>query len=436
MPGSLVGKIVQAVPTGRPFHDDPDAAPLMGVLLIAFACVLLLAVLLSSLAHRTILSTAALFLVAGFVLGDGVLGVVSLRPGDDLVATLAELALFTVLFTDGMRVGWAELRSAWRLPGRALGWGLPLTLAITAIGAHYLLGLGWIEALLIGAILAPTDPVFAAALVGNEKVPPRLRQLLNVESGVNDGLALPFVILFLAIAAGSDDLHLGELGLELGLGIVIGVAVPWVAIKLEQTRWFAASTQYEPLNALAIGLLVLALGKATHGNLFLAAFSAGITVATFGPRQRESFEHFGELISEVFKLAALLVFGALITPALLGSVGWQGWLFAVLALIVARPIAIWLSFLRSGLSVREQAAVAWFGPKGFASVVYGLLVLGSGIAAAVPVFQLVAVTIVLSILLHSSTDIVVARWFDDEREVPAWYGSVTRKIRRRERPSL
>ncbi|SEN55583.1 cation:proton antiporter [Nonomuraea pusilla] len=396
-------------------------------LLIAFAGVLLLAVLLSSLAHRTILSTAALFLVAGFLLGDGVLGVVSLKPGDDLVATLAELALFTVLFTDGMRVGWAELRGAWRLPGRALGWGLPLTLVITAVGAHYLIGLGWIESLLIGAILAPTDPVFAAALVGNEKVPPRLRQLLNVESGVNDGLALPFVILFLAVASGSADLHLGELGLELGLGVLIGVAVPWAAIRLEQTRWFSASTPYEPLNALAIGLLVLAVGKATHGNLFLAAFSAGITVATFGQRQRESFEHFGELIAEVFKLAALLVFGALITPALLGSVGWQGWLFAVLALVLARPVAIWISFLRAGLSVREQAAVAWFGPKGFASVVYGLLVLGSGIAAAQQVFQLVAVTIVLSILLHSSTDIVVARGFDDEREVPAWFHAAWRR---------
>ncbi|MER6004515.1 cation:proton antiporter [Nonomuraea angiospora] len=404
----------------------------MSALLTPFAGVLLLAVLLSSLAHRTILSTAALFLVAGFVLGDGVLGVVSLKPGDELVATLAELALFTVLFTDGMRVGWPELRSAWRLPGRALGWGLPLTLVITAVGAHYLVGLGWIESLLIGAILAPTDPVFAAALVGNEKVPPRLRQLLNVESGVNDGLALPFVILFLAIASGAQNLHLGELSLELGLGVLIGVVIPWAAIKLEQTRWFSASTQYEPLNALAIGLLVLAVGKATHGNLFLAAFSAGITVATIGQRQRESFEHFGELIAKVFKLAALLVFGALITPSLLGSVGWQGWLFAILALVLARPTAIWLSFLRSGLSVREQAAVAWFGPKGFASVVYGLLVLGSGIAPAEQVFQLVAVTIVASILLHSSTDIVVARWFDDEREVPAWYGSVARKMRRRE----
>lgn len=402
----------------------------MAMLLTAFAAVLLLAVLVSGLAHRSILSTAALFLVAGFVLGDGGLGVLSLAPDDGIVAALAELALFAVLFTDGMRVGWKDLRHAWQLPGRALGWGLPLTLIVTALGAHYLVGLGWIESLLIGAILAPTDPVFAAALVGNEKVPPRLRQLLNVESGVNDGLALPFVMLFLAIAAGSANLHLGELGLELGVGVVIGVAVPWLAIKLERTRWFAASTAYEPLNALAIGLLVLALGKATHGNLFLAAFCAGITVATFGERQREAFEHFGELLAELFKLAALLVFGALISLPLLGSVGWRGWAFALLALILARPLAIWVSFLGAGLSVREQAAVAWFGPKGFASVVYGLIVLASGIAAAQEVFQLVAVTIVASILLHSSTDIVVARWFDDEREVPAWYGSITRKMRR------
>ncbi|MBO4269439.1 cation:proton antiporter [Microbispora triticiradicis] len=398
----------------------------MSALLPAFAGVLLLAVLLSSLANRTILSTAALFLVAGFVLGDGVLGVMPIAPDDEIVGMLAELALFAVLFTDGMRVGWTELREAWKLPGRALGWGLPLTLLVTAVGAHYLVGLGWIESLLVGAILSPTDPVFAAALVGNEKVPPRLRRLLNVESGVNDGLALPFVMVFLAVAAGSDNLHLGELAVELAVGVLIGVAVPWLAIKLERTRWFSASTAYEPLNALAIGLLVLALGKATHGNLFLAAFCAGITVATFGERQRESFEHFGELIAELFKLAALLVFGALVSPALLGSVGWTGWVFAILALVVARPVAIWVSFLGSRLGVREQAAAAWFGPKGFASVVYGLIVLGSGIAASQQVFQLVAVTIVASILLHSSTDILVARWFDEEREVPAWHGAARR----------
>ncbi len=382
------------------------------MLLMSFAAVLLLAVLISSLAHRTILSTAVLFLVAGFVLGPETTGVLDLEAGSPVVSVLAELALFAVLFTDGMRVGWSDLRSAWRLPGRALGWGLPLTLVITALAAHFIVGLDWPTSLLIGAILAPTDPVFASALVGNEKVPARLRHLLNVESGVNDGLALPFVMVFLAVAAGQDSLHLGELALELGIGIAIGIAIPWIAIRLERTRFFSASTQYEPLNAVAIGLLVLALAKTLHGNLFLAAFAAGITVATFGPAQREAFEHFGELIAEGLKLAALLVFGALISLQFLGEISWQGWILAIVALLIARPAALALSFLRSGLGAREQLAAMWFGPKGFASVVYGLLVLESGIPAADEVFHLVALTIILSIVAHSSTDILVARSFE------------------------
>ncbi|MEU8246308.1 hypothetical protein [Nonomuraea sp. NPDC048916] len=120
------------------------------------------------------------------------------------------------------------------------------------------------------------------------------------------------------------------------------------------------------------------------------------------------------LVSSLAHLAALLVFGALITPALLSSVGWHGWLFAILALVLARPLAIWISFLGAGLPVTEQAAIAWFGPKGFASVVYSLIVLSAGVLISEEVFHLVAVTIVLSILLHSSTDLVVARRFEDE----------------------
>jgi NhaP-type Na+/H+ or K+/H+ antiporter len=399
------------------------------VLLLSFAVTLLAAVLVSALAKRTILSTAVLFLVAGFALGADNLGVLDVHADSPIVATLAELALFAVLFTDGMRVGWVDLRSAWRLPGRALGWGLPLTLLVTAVAAHYVAGLGWPESLLIGAILAPTDPVFASALVGNDKVPARLRHLLNVESGVNDGLALPFVIVFLAVASGSADLHVGELAVEVSLGLVVGVVIPVAAILLERSRFFSASPVYEPLNGLAIGLLVLGVCEVTHANLFLAGFSAGITVATFGPRQRAAFEHFGESIAELFKLAALLVFGALISVEFLGEISWTGWAFAVLAIFVARPVALWLSFLRSGLDLREQAAAMWFGPKGFASVVYGLLVLESGIVAADEIFHLVALTIVLSIVLHSSTDVVVARAFDEESEVPAWYGVVRRRVR-------
>lgn len=399
------------------------------MLLLAFAATLLAAVLISALAKRTILSTAVVFLVVGFALGPDTLGVLEVRADSEIVAVLSELALFAVLFTDGMRVGWADLRSAWRLPGRALGWGLPLTLLVTALGAHYLVGLPWAESLLVGAVLAPTDPVFASALVGNDKVPARLRQLLNVESGVNDGLALPFVIVFLAVAAGSEDLHLGALAVEVSLGIAVGVIVPLAAILLERSRFFAASPAYEPLNGVAIGLLVLAIAQSTHANLFLAAFAAGITVATFGPRQRAAFEHFGELVAELLKLAALLVFGALISLEFLGEISWTGWVFALLAIFVARPVALWVSFLRSGLGMREQAAAMWFGPKGFASVVYGLLVLESGIAEADLIFHLVALTIVISIVLHSSTDVVVARAFDDEADTPKWHGLLRRSNR-------
>jgi NhaP-type Na+/H+ or K+/H+ antiporter len=382
-------------------------------LLLSYAVLLIAAVLVSELAHRTVLSAAVLFLVGGFVLGSGVTDVLVIEPGQPVVAILAELALFAVLFTDGMRVGLADLRSAWRLPGRALLLGLPLTLLITAVAAHYVAGLPWLESFLIGAVLAPTDPVFAAAIVGREEVPGRLRHLLNVESGVNDGLALPIVLVLLAAAEGAptEGVALAE---EIVLGLAIGVAVPLVVLWLEKRPFLRATKNLEPLVAVSIGLLVLALCQATHANLFLGAFAAGVTVATYGPGFRHEFEQFGELASELLKLAAILVFGALITPAFLfQEISLGGWVFAVLALVVARPLALLVSFVGSHLSRREQVAAMWFGPKGFASVVYGLLVLESGIVAADTIFHLVALVIVLSILAHSSTDVVVARRFED-----------------------
>ena len=159
--------------------------------LFIFALSLLAAVLISDIAERTVLSTAVLFLFAGFVAGRGVFGAISLNPDNPVIARLAELALFSILFTDGMRVGVKELASAWRLPGRAILLGLPLTLFATALLGHWLVGIPWAESFLLGAALSPTDPVFAAAIVGREDVPARLRQLLNVESGLNDGLRCP-----------------------------------------------------------------------------------------------------------------------------------------------------------------------------------------------------------------------------------------------------
>ncbi len=391
---------------------DPNVA------LVAFAATLLAAVLLSAVANRSVLSTAVLFLVAGFVLGDGVSGVLPVQSRAPIVATFAELALFSVLFSDGLKVTATDLRARRQLPVRALLVGLPITLALTALLAHLIIGLPWAESFLLGAALSPTDPVFAAALVGRHDVPQRLRHLLNVESGVNDGLSLPVVVVMLAVVS-RHDVHAGQLVAELIGGVALGIAVPWIAVRLEQLPPFSATSLYEPLNALAIGLLVLGIASLTGANEFLAAFAAGVTLATMSPAIRGAFHQFGELIAELLKLGALLLFGSLISPTFLAEIPARGYLFAVLALVAVRPVALGVALVGSALTRQEWIAAAWFGPKGFASVVYGLLILEADIDHGDKLFHLVAVVIAMSIVAHASSDVPVAYWFRDHDTPPA-----------------
>lgn len=379
----------------------------MSVVLV-YAIVLLLAVLVSDLARRSILSTSVLFLAAGTLVS--FLGWLPVTPEQPAVRYLAELALVSVLFTDALLTGARDLLTAWQLPGRALLLGMPLTLLITALLAHWLARLNWPEAFLIGAILSPTDPVFASAIVGSEVVPARLRTLLNVESGVNDGIAAPIVVLTLAWVAGGP-IHIVPIGKELALGIVLGIAVPWLALALERSRFFAAVGVYRRIFGVAILLLVWSLSSVLHANTYLAAFAAGVTVATVGPDIREEFHGPGERLAEMLKLAALLLFGALISPRLLATIHWTGYLFALLALVLARPLAILAALTGSALDWKEKITAAWFGPKGFASVVFALTALVAQPNRAQYLFQLVALTVALSIVLHSSTDVVVAKWF-------------------------
>ncbi len=375
------------------------------VLVLAYGVVLLISVSLSGLAARTVLSTALLFLVAGALLGPGGLGVVN--AGDGFVAVLADIALFTVLFTDGQRANLPALRDGWRLSGRALGLGMPLSMIGVAIPAHFLAGLDWPEALLLGAILSPTDPVFASALVGRHDIPLRLRRMLNVESGLNDGLALPFVLIFLAMTQ-HESSHVSTVLLELVLGLAIGIGVAVVVALAWRTNILTAEPRLQPLGPVAIALVVYATCHLTHANPYLAAFAAGSALATLDHVAAETFEPFGDLLSELTKFAALLVFGALITPERLSHLGWQGWLLALLAIMVVRPASMLLSLIRTPMPRAERLTAAWFGPKGFASVVYGLLVLQAGIPNGEKLFDLIAVTIALSIILHSSTDVPVA----------------------------
>ncbi|GGS60263.1 cation:proton antiporter [Actinokineospora fastidiosa] len=377
-------------------------------LVLAFGVVLLVSVSLSGVAARTVLSTALLFLVAGALIGPGGFGWVAVPADGVFVTGLADLALFTVLFTDGQRANLRALRDGWRLSGRALGLAMPLTMLGIAVPAHYLAGLDWTIALLLGAILSPTDPVFAAAIVGRKEVPARVRGLLNVESGLNDGLALPFVLVFLAAAA-HEDPHPGTIALELVAGLALGIVIPAVVTTAWRLRVLTAEPRLHALGPLAVAVILYATCHLTHANPYLAAFAAGSTLATLDPYAAERFERFGDLLSEITKFAALLVFGALITPERLLDLSAGAWVVAVLAILVVRPAAMALSLVRTRLPTPERAVVAWFGPKGFASVVYGLLALQSGLPEAQDLFDLVAVTIALSIVLHSSTDVPVAK---------------------------
>lgn len=385
------------------------------VLVAVFGVALLVAVLVSGLAARSVLSTSLLFLVAGAVVSDGFLGLIHITSDSELVVITADLALFAVLFTDGMHVSFPALRSAWKNPARALGLGMPLAFVGMALVTHYLVGLDWTTSFLVGAILAPTDPVFASAIVGRKEVPARLRQLLNVESGINDGLALPVVLIFIAMAgptAGHAEASVTKIVLELVAGLALGIVLPLVVEGLTRLRLLGAEPKLQPLLPLAVGVILYAVCHLTHANPYLAAFSAGAVLASASPDGKHAFEPLGEAFAELAKFAALLVFGALLTPELFGDLSLGGYVAAVLGIVLIRPASLLISLLGTRFTRREKLAAAWFGPKGFASVVYGLLMLQAGIPYGEEAFTLIAVSIAFSIAAHSSSDVPVARMFD------------------------
>ncbi len=302
------------------------------IALLAFGVLLLAAVLLSELAEQGVFSLSVLFLVGGVVVGMS--GLLAIPPQDPALGQVFELALFAVLFTDGMHFSLDELRATWRLPGRALLFGMPLTLLAITVLAHWLVGLTWMQSLLVGSALSPTDPVFAAAIVRRPEVPARLRQLLNVESGLNDGLALPAVLLTLHVLEHTEEPLLPVLG-DLAMGFLLGAAVAFLAVTIVRYSRFSPSDSLKPLYGFAIAVLIYALAQLFHGNLFLAGFAGGVTVGTAGPAIAAAFRPFGALAGEVLKLAALLVFGSLISINLLVTTPWTVYLFAVLTLIAA-----------------------------------------------------------------------------------------------------
>jgi NhaP-type Na+/H+ or K+/H+ antiporter len=389
-------------------------------LVLTFGVALLLAVATSDLASRSPLSSTSVFLAVGLVAGPLGLDVIDVQG--KVVEGTAVVALYTILFTDGQEAPWPVLRAHWRPAAAALLVGMPLTLGLIAALAHWVTGLPWIPSLVLGAVLAPTDPVFASALVGRHDVPRPVRNLLNIESGLNDGLALPAVLLLVGVAGGEPhgrSTDLATLLLQLVAGVALGVAVPLAAWLLHRAPHLGAVRSLRPLGHVAIGVILFGLCQLTSANAFLAAFAAGATIATLESDATDEFRRTGERLSELLQGAALLAFATLLGPGLFSTAGVLGFVLAVLVIVVSRPVPVLAVLAGTSLSVRQRVSVAWFGPKGFASVAYAAIVAFSGMDHAEEVVALTAVTVLLSAVAHSSTDLLIAEKLAEEERAAA-----------------
>jgi NhaP-type Na+/H+ or K+/H+ antiporter len=390
---------------------SPPEEPLavLGLLLVGGA-------LLSGLARRSFLSLTALFVLAGFLLGDGGLEVLEFDPRSGFVTTLAVVALIVILFRDGLEVEAEMLQKAWHVPLLNLAVAMPITAGLVACAVKGLTDLSWTEAFLIGALLSPTDPVLSSSVVTNPRVPRVVRHSLNLESGLNDGLALPAVLaLTFALEADEDFVWWEFVVQDISLGLVFGLAVGFVAARL-MPRGSALGAEINPhQKALyALGAAFVAYGVAVlppEGNGFIAVFVCAITLGILRADIRECFEARSEDVIEVVKLGVFVVFGALLTTDILLEDGWAAVAVAAFTLVVARPVAVFTAL--AGARQVDRAAkgfMAWFGPKGVASMTFSLLVLSSEVPEAERIFGIAALTVLVSIVVHGISDQPGSEW--------------------------
>jgi NhaP-type Na+/H+ or K+/H+ antiporter len=380
---------------------------LLGVLLAIVAA-------LSGWLHTSVLSVSVLAVLAG--IGLAAADVVDVDPGSDLVTHVIELALIVTLFSDGLFVERELLARHWGPFARALILAMPITLVALALCARLVFPeLTWAECFLLGAVLSPTDPVVTSAVVTSKRVPALVRHTLNLESGLNDGLALPLVLFFLVLAEPGGDAAQSALELvgEVAVGAAIGVTLALAAGRaLRSLPAGGIAPNYEGVFGLGLALLAYGLADATIGNGLIAAFVAGVALAVADHETPESFSRFNETVSAILQVATFFLFGALIV-----ATGWDHGVpallaFIVFALVVARPAAVMLALAGTRMPQPLKAFIAWFGPKGVASMLFALLVLNSSAPDNTLVFDIASFTILSSIAAHGLTDTVGAGWIE------------------------
>ena len=358
------------------------------------------------------------FVTAGVLLTHGPLAFLGVQPSNHLVKELAEFTLVLVLFSDASRVGLQELRADAGLYLRLLGVALPLTIGLGTLLALAMTGTTsvWL-ALLVGAALAPTDAALGAGMMANPALPARIRRLINVESGLNDGIATPFVSVAIAGAApGVDIVGHGPAAAvaELALGILIGVAVGGAGgllVKVARQRGWAAEGFAGPA-ALGLAVCAYASALALHGNGFIAAFVGGLAFGTASGRRGQPLVPFVEETGALVSLLVWLLFGAIAVVPAVEDLDWQIGLYAVLSLTVIRMAPVALALIGARLGQATVALVGWFGPRGLASVVFALLALEElGSPSVDHAVGVITITVVLSVLIHGATADPLATWY-------------------------
>jgi len=368
-----------------------DVFAVLGVLLMCGA-------LIAGLARRSFLSLTAIFVVAGFVLGKGGLKVLEFNAQSQFVEILAVVALILILFRDGLEVEYEMLQKAWRPPLRKLVLAMPITCVLVACVTKLLTDLGWTQSFLLGALLSPTDPVLSSSVVTNLRVPRIIRHSLNLESGLNDGLALPAVLAFAySLDPSKGDFTWWKFVLQdVSLGFGVGIAAGFVSSLPRPDE--------KSLYALGTAFATYALAHALEGNGLIAVFVCAITLGIRRPDIRHAFESQAEDIIEIVKLGVFVVFGSLLTLDGLFGDGAAAVAIVVFTLVIARPVAVLLALIGTRTDLPTRLFMGWFGPKGVATMTFSLLVLGEGIAADERIFNIAALAVFVSILAHGLTD--------------------------------
>jgi NhaP-type Na+/H+ or K+/H+ antiporter len=396
----------------------------VAVLLIGYAAV-------SRRLEHSVISASMVFVAGGLVAGPEVLGWMEGELGSEGVRVLAEATLTLVLFADASRIDLRLLRREVGLPVRLLGIGLPLTIAVgTVFAAAVLTQLTWPEALVLAVILAPTDAALGQAVVTDKRLPSRIRQGLNVESGLNDGICVPLLFIALAIAEAEEDVIGGGAAVrivaeEIGYGIVGGVAAGAVAalvLRFVEPRRLVADDWLQVIPLAAAGL-AYGIAAPLGGSGFIAAFVGGLVFGGLRRSGGREITYLTDTTGLVLAGVTFVVFGAAVLGPQLHVVDWQIVLYAVLSLTIIRMGPVWLALRGSGARSPTVAYTGWFGPRGLASIVFAVLVLeGSELEHIETMTATVAIAVALSVFAHGATAVPLttayARWFDAQPQPP------------------